>query len=299
MDLQTFSKSSFALNSIMTLAKLPPSVGHPIARFIADQYTIRKNSSLIRCVRANQWVARGGALSPTELDEAIRKVFRHAARCYYDLYHHFHNPAALQRLSPLTPQVQALIKRSRDQRQGAMVVGAHLSNFDLVMLATAHRGLRGQGISPQQQPGGYQIQNQIRVSAGLEITPASARALQSGLQRLRTGGVVFTGVDWPIEGEKLKPLFFGRPSNLPTGHVRLALKADVPVMVITSHMSPDGKYHIDVSEPIPMIKTSDRPTTIRKNAEIILEVVADAIRQVPEQWLIFRPVWPQVLEEVP
>jgi KDO2-lipid IV(A) lauroyltransferase len=299
MNLQTFTNSSIALNLVISLGKLPPSVGYPIGRFLADRIAARKDSALVLNVRANQWIVNGCQLSSSELDKVVRGVFRHAARCYYDLYRNLRSPEALKRLSPTTDQVEALIQRSRSADQGVMVVGAHTSNFDLVMLATAHRGLQAQGISPKLPSSGYRSQNRIRSSTGLEITPASTKVMHQAIQRMRNGKVILTGADRPIEGDKHHPVFFGRPSNLPTGHVRMAMKAGVPVMVASGLMSSDGIYHFHLSEPIPMRQYDSRSNTIRKNTETLLEVIANTIRLAPDQWLMFHPVWPEALEEMP
>ncbi len=283
----------------MGLCKLPPSIGYAVGRLLADLFSAQKNSSLVQAVRANQWVVRGKQLSSDQLDEAVRDVFRHAARCYYDFYSNLRNPDAIRSMVSLSPQVEALIESSRNGNQGAMVVGPHLSNFDLAMLAMAYQGFRAQGISPEQPPGGYVIQNQIRASTGLKITPVSPKSLQQAIDRMRKGGIAFTGVDRPVLSEKINPGFFGQTSNLPTGAIRMAVKADVPVIVVSARMNAEGKYQAKASEPIPMQKYTGRTTTIRKNTETVLEVVAKDIREAPEQWLMFYPVWATDRKEIP
>jgi lauroyl/myristoyl acyltransferase len=299
MNLRSFSTSRFATQGVMGLCQLPRPMGHAVGRWIADLYTAQKNAPLVRAVRANQWMARGKQLTASQLDQAVRDVFRHTARCYYDFYGNLRNPEKLKNMLAMTPAIEALIQRSQAGNQGTMVVGPHLSNFDLVMLAIAHYGFQAQGVSPEQPPGGYVIQNQIRADTGLKITPASSSSLHQAIERMRAGGVVFTGVDRPITGEKHNPRFFGKPSHLPTGAVRMALKAEVPVIVVSSWMDADGLYHMDVSEPIPMGKYANRTTTVLKNAEAVLEVVAAAVHKFPEQWLMFYPVWSIDQAEVP
>jgi lauroyl/myristoyl acyltransferase len=291
MNLQSFSTSSFATKSVMALCKLPSSLGHRVGRLIADLYTTQKDSPLIRAVRLNQSVIRNGQISDNELDTAVRDVFRHAAHCYCDFYGNINRPKNIKEMVSFSPNVEALIQRSQLGEEGAMVVGPHMSNFDLIMLAIAHQGFRAQGISPEQPPGGYIIQNQIRESTGLEITPASSKTLQQAIDRMRNGGVVFTGIDRPVKGEKINPNFFGRPSFLPTGAIRMAMKAEVPVIVVYAWMNSDGKYHIEISEPIPMQKYTNRKSTIQENTETVLGIVTEAIRKVPNQWLMFLPVW--------
>ena len=116
---------------------------------------------------------------------------------------------------------------------------------------------------------------------------------------MRKGGIAFTGVDRPVQGEKLNPDFFGQTSNLPTGAIRMAVKAGVPVVVVSAWMNAEGKYQAKASEPIPMQKYTGRTTTIRKNTETVLEVVAKDIREAPEQWLMFYPVWATDRIEIP
>lgn len=299
MNLRSFSTSGFATRGVMGLCQLPPSIGLTVGRFIADLYSKQKNAPMVQAVRANQWIASEKQLSSEQLDEAVRNVFRHAAQCFYEFYGNINNPEALKSKLAFTPQAEKLIDISKSGKQGTMVVGPHLSNFDLVMLALAHHGFQAQGVSPEQPPGGYVIQNQIRASTGLQITPASPKTLHQAIDRMRNGGVVFTGVDRPVPGEKLNPKFFGLPSNLPTGAIRMAVKADVPVIVVSSWMAADGMYHIDVSEPIPMQKYETRTRTILNNTERVLEIIAKAVRKYPEQWLMYYPVWTIDQKEVP
>jgi lauroyl/myristoyl acyltransferase len=299
MNLRSFSTSRFATQGVMGLCQLPRPIGHAIGRWIADLYTAQKNAPLVRAVRANQWMARDMQLTASQLDQAVRDVFRHTAHCYYDFYGKLRNSEKLKSMLVLTPAIESLIQRSQAGNQGAMVVGPHLSNFDLVMLAIAHYGFQAQGVSPEQPPGGYVIQNQIRAETGLQITPASPASLQQAIERMRSGGIVFTGVDRPVPGDKLNPKFFGQPSFLPTGAVRMAIKAEVPVIVVSSWMDADGRYHMDVSEPIPMEKYASRTATVLNNAEAVLEIVAAAVRRFPEQWLMFYPVWTIDPSEVP
>lgn len=299
LNLQSFSTSGFATRGVMGICQLPPAIGLRVGRFIADLYSSQRDSKLVQAVRANQWGIRDKQSSPEQLDIAVRNVFRHAAHCYYDFYGNLGKLDKLKDLLIFTPQVEALIQRSRLEEEGALVVGPHLSNFDLVMLAIAHKGFQAQGISPEQPPGGYVIQNQIRESTGLNITPAGAQSLQKAIQRMRNGGTVFTGVDRPVPADKINPDFCGHPSNLPTGAVRLAIKADVPVIVVSSWMNADGKYQMEVSDPIPMRKYDSRTTTVKNNTEAVLEIVGQAIRKFPDQWLMYYPVWSMEQDKIP
>jgi KDO2-lipid IV(A) lauroyltransferase len=98
---------------------------------------------------------------------------------------------------------------------------------------------------------------------------------------------------------KYCPRFFGRPASMPVLHILLALKTNAPVVVTAAIMRPDGIYQFFASDFIAMQPHSDRHTEILLNAERVLSVAEGFIRQAPQQWAMFYPVWPEALEEMP
>jgi KDO2-lipid IV(A) lauroyltransferase len=250
---------------------------------------------MVQAVRANQWVVRGETSTPAELDRAVQAVFRHAGNCFIDLYHSLGNPRRQERLLPETPGMRAVIEHSRRKDGGLFLVAGHQSNFDLVLLALARRGLQGQLLSFGSPTGGYEVQNRLRAEAGWEVTPIGPSALQKAIRRLQDGGVVATGIDRPINPNDPHLDFFGRPAALPVGHIRMALMAHARVVVVSSGMHPDGTYFAGFSEPIEMERRPDRQEELVLNAERVLKMLEDPIRQTPEQWLMFYPVWPETL----
>jgi KDO2-lipid IV(A) lauroyltransferase len=253
---------------------------------------------MVRVVRANQWVVQGAQASTQQLDCAVRETFRHTARCIYDLYHSRGSKEAMLRLVDITPEAAAMIERTRSRRAGTVIVGVHLSNFDLVMQAAGMYGLDVQVISISQPESGYQLQNDLRRQFGLEITPASVASLKRAIERLQAGGSVLTGLDRPTKEGKYRPQFFGRPAFLPVHHIYLAMKAQVPVYVFAATFGADGRYHIHASGPVQMRSYADHRMAVERNAEAVLQVAENFIRQAPQQWAMFFPVWPEALQEI-
>jgi KDO2-lipid IV(A) lauroyltransferase len=155
-------------------------------------------------------------------------------------------------------------------------------------------GMKAMVITFARPSEGYKWQNEIREYAGLEIAPASMGVMKDAVKRLKEGGAVVTGVDRPVPDPRYKPLFFGLPSSLPVHHITLALRADVPVVVTGVLMRPDHIYEAVVSAPIEMERFGDRDKDIICNAERVLEVTAELIRRVPQQWTMTYPVWPDI-----
>lgn len=300
MDFQTLINSRLGVALGLGLGRaLPPDIGYRLADAIARLIAARHDLPMVRAMRANQWVVAGETLSAAELDQAVEDTFRHTARCLYDLYHHLNDLPALENRIVFSPPIERLIERLKQGREGTVVVALHLSNFDLVGRAAALRGWRSLVLSYPQPGGGYRWQNAMRQQFGSTILPASPTALRTALRHLRAGGNVATGIDRPFPQSKHQLLFFGRPARLGTAPVYLALKAQVPVAVTAAVMDPDGRYRILGSDLIPMQPHPDREQAIILNAERLLRVAEDFIRQYPHQWAMFYPVWPEALHATP
>ena len=291
--MQRFFRSSFGVNLGLALGRLlPTKLGYRLSAFVAKRLARRSESPMVKAVRANQEVVRGGIATAAELDHAVEEVFMHAGRCFVDLYHNLQNPAALKILCPLTDDLAQLIAWSQDDDFGAFVVAPHLSNFDLVLLAAAYHGLKGQVLSYGDPTGGYKIQNQIRAQTGLTITPVSPEVHKQAIENMRAGGFAITAIDRPIRRKAHYLNFFDKPSPLPAGHIRMALEADVPIIIASAEMKPNGLYHINISKPIPLVRHDDPNQEIRVNGETVLQVIEGHIRRNPGQWLMYYPAWP-------
>lgn len=303
MALQRFTNSRFGVGFALALARsLPPPLGYRVGRGLAGLIARFRNSTLVRAVRVNQWVVHGGRLQGEALEAQVRRVLRHGARCLYDLYHHLGHPHEVANLVHLDENLKRLVAQSRDPQpgRGVMVVGPHLSNFDLAMVALGYAGLVAQILSVATPTGGYAWQNRMRSVGDLTVTPVGVSTLAEAIERLRQGGVVATGVDRPVPGKRELLPFFGRSAPLPVGHVRIAMDAGVPIQVVACTFDEAaGVYRVTLSPPIPLQRTGDRRADIRANALRVLAVLEERIRQAPHQWLMYFPVWPDALEEVP
>lgn len=296
---QAFLNSKLFAKFSITLGKrLPPFLGYGIGNLVSGLLTLNKHSEMNRSIRLNQWVVHDGSISEKELHRKNRAVLKHAARCYYDYFHTLSDEEAVRKLVPKTQEIEAFLELSKKD-QGVFVVAPHLSNFDLVVRALVMYGLEAKVLSYENPTGAYQIQNKIRASTGLDITPfRDANAYTETVQYLKAGGMAATGVDRPVKIRKPKHMveFFGRPSALPVGHITIALAADVPISVVAVNMAADGTYKFFHTGPLPLQRHPNRIKEMTLNVEMINEVMEDYIRQIPEQWLMYYPVWPQLLD---
>jgi len=298
MSLQNIINSRFGIQVGFSLGRtLPPKIGYRVSGWFAGFLAKRISYGLVNAVRNNQFVVYGRELSHQELDIAVKDVFTHAGRCFVDLYHNIEKPKGILSLVIDDQPTQDFIKLSNDPSFGAFIAISHMSNFDLCLLSLALRGLDAQILTYGQPTGGYEVQNKLREQTGLDIAPINRRVLRKAIARMRNGGFVITGVDRPIQEKSQLLNFFGYPSPLPTGHIRMALKADVPIIIASAFMDDDGFYHIQFSDPIQMVHHDDSETEIRSNGEAILRIIEKRIRKRPNQWLMYYPIWNYITAE--
>lgn len=300
MKYQDILNGSFLSGFAVFLGRvLPKSVGYRVGEIIALTTGAFKNSLPVRSLRANQWIASDKCMTSAELDNAVNAVYRLSGANLYDYYHHLTRPKEVLAKVDFSARFKQHLDDNRETGQGMLFVLPHTGNFDMAGMALAKRGISFQVLSYPHPPGGYKLQNTIRELTGVETTPMSFEALHSAGERLRKGGIVITGVDRPLADGNYRPRFFGRPAGLPVGHVRMALKTGVPIIVIAVKNLLNRRYLVDASEPIYMQPYRDRTLEIERNAESVLEQVERFIRSAPQQWLMFYPVWPEVLAETP
>jgi lauroyl/myristoyl acyltransferase len=277
----------------------PPWLGYTIARLAARWISSQRDSALVRAVRTNQWVVTGETLTPEALDQAVQAVFLNSARSIYELYHYVHDPVTASQLISIDPSARKIIDRPKFDQRGLVVAGLHKGNFDLIFQWLCINGFDPLALTIPNPEGGRQLEFEFRNRTGMNLVPGSMNGLRKAVRYLRQGGMVVTGIDRPQEEIKVQPHFFGRPANLPTHHIYLALKTQTPIIIVFSHREPDGKYHVFASSPIEMDHFPGREEELLYNGEKVLAVAESFIRQTPQQWVINKPVWPETINQVP
>jgi lauroyl/myristoyl acyltransferase len=298
MNFQNLINSRIGVGSALLVGQLTPRfIGYPFARGIAGWFSSSQSSTLVKAMRVNQWVAHKGALTPEQLDDLVRSVFENSGRSLYDLYHNLHSSRVIDSMVDYSDSFSRMLEKYHSSGKGAIIVAPHLGSFDIGGLALAVRKVSFQTLSYPNPGDGYQLQNYIREKYGLYITPMSVSSMREAEHRLRGAGLVLTGMDRPLPGSKYTPRFFGKATALPVSYIPMAIKNDVPVVVVCCYS--DGKrYVLDASEMIEMVSNTDRQKEIEHNAERVLVEAEKMILAHPEQWFMYYPLWPELIESI-
>jgi lauroyl/myristoyl acyltransferase len=282
------------------LAKfLPPSTGNWLSVKIARYFSSKKELPMVQAIRINQWVVNGERINGDKLDAVVLETLNNYVRSMYSLFHYWDNVSELEKLMRYSPESEMLIDRIQQKKQGTMVVFLHSSNFDVSLRGASRRGLDGLVLSLPETNEAIEWQHSLRKSSGLEIKPATISVLREAADRLKAGETVVTGLDRPLPESKYRPKFFGRPTPLPVHYIYLALKAEVPVAVATAIRENNENFKIFASNLIGMEKLRNRSEEVIYNAEKVLRIAEDFIKQAPTQWTVLHPLWPEEALNLP
>jgi len=270
---------------------LPTRMTYGLARWVARRMA-RKEAVLYRTIKANLSHLLGPDVGPEELAQRAEGVIYGAGQGYVDMFRtSMHDLRAGRLTVRLDPGELERAMRHIHSERGTVLVGPHISNFDLLAQWLAAQDIDMQVLSLSEPGAGNRVLNHIRRQRHIHVTPIDTHSLREALARLRAGGVVVTGIDRPDASYEECIPFFGRLARLPTGHVRLALQTDAHVLVACCYREPDGAYSIRISEPIAMERVGKRKANVTHNARRVLAVAEKMILRAPDQWMMFLPVW--------
>ncbi len=299
LDVETLTNSDTGIRLLSTIAaRIPSRLGYGIADLTAQLLAQQRTSELVRAVRGNQRVVLGEGCSSAVLDQTVHETIRLAARSIFDLYHYLPDPDAIGRMIVLDPTAQRLARRYLSEDRGLLLVGIHLSSFDLLVRWFCRQWMQLMVLTLPDPQGGRRTEYEMRRQLGVNLVPATIPGLRRALKHLESGGAVLTGIDRPVPKPRLLPRFFGRPAALPVHHVFLATRARVPLAVVAATLEHDGQYHVRTSDLIEFHDGHGGDDQMLRNAETVLRVAEGFIRRAPQQWSMPLPVWPCTIDPV-
>jgi lauroyl/myristoyl acyltransferase len=292
MDLREFFQNENVIRGGLNLARIAPRwAGHGLAKAVGREIA-RKKPAVYWQVRENISYITRNHDDQEDLDKTTKTAFVNAGKYYYDFYNTIGKPAKVVRSKVEIPDkfFEAMAQAKKDGR-GVQLAGIHLSNFDLGAMAVASHGYEIQALSVSNPSEGYQLQNQLREEYGYIITPIDTTSLRQAIRRLKDGGIVATGLDWPHPEETELTEVFGKPAYVPLGTSRLALMSDCITIILAFYSDSQNGYGMYASDPLEPIRTGDRKEEIALNTRKYMDIFEQVVGKRPEEWMMFRQFW--------
>jgi len=130
-----------------------------------------------------------------------------------------------------------------------------------------------------------------RLEKGIKLIPVNK--VREMLRVLHGGGTLITLLDRPMApGKGVTVRFFGRTAYVPAGPAVLAMKTGATLLPIYLRRLPDLTFTARILPAIVWTPSGDRDTDTRVIIQKVMDTLQSAIRDHPDQWYMFRPMWP-------
>jgi KDO2-lipid IV(A) lauroyltransferase len=267
---------------------VPPDVAYPILDRLADLIRLVATDAR-QAVEENLETVLGGR--GRRHSWAVRGVFRHVLRNYYDTFR-------LPAMSDQEIRDRVVLHGCERLRsvlaggRGAILVSAHVSSVALAAqaLALAERG-GTVVVEPVEPPELLDLMLRVRGSHGLTYTVLSSGVFGELTATLRRNELVFLVADRDIGGTGVEVELFGRPTRLPIGPALLALRTGAPIVPTYVSRRPDGRLDGVVGQPLEIHRTGDRRADLAAISRLVTSSLEYHIGRYPEQWTVLQRVW--------
>ncbi len=274
---------SLARATEWALPRVPPAWQGPIAEVVG---TI----AYLAVPRARAAVRANLAMIAPERSLSARRVFVNQVRQYLEV---FHIPRLDRARFDAIVRVEGWDHFLCAQRLGKGVIfgSAHFGPIALVGQVLMHRGYTLTLPAEKTDSELMQAVNRARQAQGLVLVPMdSALSIH---RVIRDGGVLGILADRAVTGIGERVEFFGRPALLPSAHIALALRTGAALLPAFTWRE-NGLLHARIEPPLELVSTGDRGADVRAGVQRFAALFERYLKEHPEQWTVFEPVWDEV-----
>ncbi len=179
--------------------------------------------------------------------------------------------------------------------KGVIFTGAHMGSIEVASTLILLKDFKITSVAERLNP--KMLRDWVtacRAEMGIELLPATGSGMTL-VRRLRRGEMVALVVDLGVSGgDGLKVPFFGHETVFPAGPARLARLSGAPVVFGWAARKPGGRYVAHVSAPILSNRDLDPDEDARQITGRMVREFEQAVRRYPEQWYVFRDMWPDL-----
>jgi KDO2-lipid IV(A) lauroyltransferase len=186
------------------------------------------------------------------------------------------------------------VDRALQRGKGAIVITAHFGNWELGGLLFAQQGYPLNAITLEEHIDRLtEMREQYRTRHGIRTIRIgrSPFSFIDVMDALRRNEIVAMLIERPVPSAAVDVEFFGEPAPFSSGPVILAMATEATILPAFVWRESDGRYHAEITEPVELDLLTDRENTIRHNTQKIARVFEAVIREHPDQWYNFVPIW--------
>jgi len=265
------------------------SISYAIASGLAD-LNFALNTRSRRAVMANLRHVLGPSATEVEVTRVAKRTFRNFALSIADFLR-FPVISRKSLVKMAGEDGMAIIQGELRLGRGVILLGAHIGNWEVGGAMLARKGLL---LSVVALPHRNKLIDRFFVKRrrhkGMKIVP-SARATSQLLAALRRNECIAILGDRNVLGRGIRREFFGSPAVVPYGHVTLSLRTGASIVPTFAIREKGARFRLCVEEPIrPGKGTGAFEDAVSRS----LKAMEKYVRQYPDQWSAFEPIWRDV-----
>jgi KDO2-lipid IV(A) lauroyltransferase len=278
---------------VMTAQALPRGVGLGLFGGLGSlAYYLLPRSR--RVARSNLKLVYGNGTPDSELNRIARGAFASMGRFSYDV-------ARLPRLTPegisriVRVTGKSHLDRALERGAGVIALTGHIGNWEMMGAYFAMMGYPVNVVATTLRDDRLNdVIVGIREKSGMKVLERRKGTI-GAMRCLKRGEILGVLIDQDTSVESVEVEFLGVPAKTAVGPVRLSAKTGAAVLPAAMLMTRDGKYHVEIKEPLCLI---GKPRTLIEDVSKCARAVEDFILKQPKQWVWMHKRWKSVRPEL-
>lgn len=280
--------------AIALAARIPRVIAYPLCALAGELYFWLNPAHSHKAVE-NFAVLLADDVTAPRVRLTARRSFRNYTKSLFDFFRQLS-------IDPDLIEADTYVEGSEHldaalaQGRGVVLVTPHFGNWDLAAGLTAARGYRMVALADRfSSPAVDRLVRLGRNRIGIGIVTPDSGNLRRILQALRRNMVVAILVDRPQREGGVRVDFFGTPAWFPTGAARFALRSGAPLLLGYVGRRPGDRSFFGAYRPLALPTPSgDEAADIRAWTQAMVRAIEGLLRQYPDQWYMFRRMWPDM-----
>lgn len=196
----------------------------------------------------------------------------------------------------ITIEGEGHLKEALSQGKGLILITAHLGNWELCGMLLARMGYQLSAIAaPMHNERLGDIAKAYRSRFNIDtITRGERSSARKIIRLLRGNRILALLLDQDIEGDGVYVDFFGKKAYTPSGVTSLAIRLNIPVLMIFIVREDGYRHKIIIDRPDGLRKSGDIRSDILFNTALLTKIIESYIRAYAGQWVWMHNRWQRI-----
>ena len=181
------------------------------------------------------------------------------------------------------------VEKAINDGKGAVLVGAHFCNWEIMGAAIAQKHPLTFVIGQQENSKVDSLLNEYRAEKGIKLIPLKF-ALRGVMKTLKANELIAILADQDAHEDGVFVEFFGRPASTPKGPAMFALRQNCPMIAGHIFRAQDGKFDVEF-EVVPKPQAQNQDELIGMYMANFTKILEKNTRKAPCNWFWMHKRW--------